>query len=205
MKKPFVFCGALFIVFLLAFNAMAISLDGDLSYVLGQSDGFTGGSHKMGGFLVNADVEIFPQVLADGFFLSSDSSGEGEEKFSVQILAGGAKYRLDIDSELDVFLGAGWSNFEIKSESNPNSGSGFYGKLGLKFEFDPQIRLVGDLNYAPKFRFEDQNGTFLSGRATLSYDVFEGIGIQGTIGRYRANADKSLSGTFYGGGVTFKF
>lgn len=195
MKRGFLIFGVLALLFLAGFRVGANTLEADLSYVLG--GGLEGnGQERPPGFLAHAGIKISPQVFVDGFFLSGQ-----EEGFGIEFMGGGAKYRVVAEEgDLDVFLGAGWAQFEEKS--------GIYGKLSLSFQFDPRINLRSDLSYAPNVKLWEKQESFLYGRATLSYEIYEGLGLQGTVayfGQDPGEGDSRSGSLLYGGGLLIRF
>ncbi|HHY09805.1 MAG TPA: hypothetical protein GX528_04475 [Firmicutes bacterium] len=202
---------AILVVLLFSFTAGASSFQADATYVFGQGE-LGGVATENRGFLVAAQARIFPQILADGLFLSLNPvelDGEevaGGSNFSESIMAGGAKFVVSADADLDIYLGGGWLSHKV-NYGEEFKGGGIYGKFGFDFQLHPQVNLAGDLSYAPKFKYEEEGeNTFLAGRVSVSYEVYNDLGIQGTLLHTSGKiGEQKSSGLIYGGGLVIRF
>lgn len=221
MKKINVVWGALALVLLFSFSVGAASFQVDGSYLFGFGEH---GSLKSesNGFAVHGSVEIIPNVLVDGSFLSLNYTKLGTDKIttavpekalSERVVTFGGLYQVVSDQDLQVFVGAGLANYNSEAGKDTKvegKGKGIYGKLGLNFELMPKVNLLADLSYAPKFKYEEKDGTFVTARATVSYDLFNDISLQGTAKYYKTDVsgqtgDVTSANTLVGGGVVFSF
>jgi len=209
VKKPICFVVVLGILLVAtSFVASAVSFEGDASYLLGL------GKPKSNGFTANAMIEVMDHVFIDGSFLSTSSKTDGDgdngaaEGQSRSLLSVGGLYRPVNDADLKVFVGAGFLRLTNKTgDSEPDAGQGIYAKFGFKFLPMPQLSLTADVSFAPKYKGEtdDLSGTLLSARATVAYEIIEGVGLQGTVKHYRTSAKTAVSDILVGGGVSFSF
>lgn len=207
MKKPVCFLVVLSVLFVVtSFVASATSFEGDASYLVG-----VGGS-KSRGFVAHAMFEVIDHVLVDGSFLNTNAteaaSGEGVDTTqSNSLFTAGGLYRVVNDADLQVFVGGGYLGLTTKSTgSNDSSGHGIYAKFGFRFLPLPELSLMADVSYAPKYKADtDVSGYLVSARATASYELMEGVGVQGTIKHYRTSLTASSRDILVGGGVTFRF
>jgi len=187
------------------FVASAVSFEGDASYLFGL------GSSKSRGFAAHAMVEVIDDVFADGSFLSTTAktaAGDGpEETLSNSLISVGGLYRPVNDPDLGVFVGAGFLRLSTKAAGADDLiGQGLYGKFGFKFLPTPQLTVVADVSYAPRYKEgTDKPGSFVSARAAVSYEVMDGLGLQGTIKHYKASVAPVTSDTLVGAGLTFRF
>ena len=209
MKKPICFFVVLgILVIATTFVANAVSFEGDVSYLFGIGDS------KSRGFAAHAMVEVMDQIIADGSFLSTNATkanGDASEETSLRtnLISVGGLYRPVNDSDLEVFVGAGFLKLTVQETGSDDvSGQGIYGKFGFKFLPMSQLSIMADVSYAPKYKERDTNaasGHLISARATASYEVMEGLEVQGTIKHYRASVAPKASDILIGGGVTFRF
>jgi hypothetical protein len=202
VKKPICFM-LVFLVLLVSTNfvASAAPFEGDVSYLFG-----IGGSGSQG-FSAHALAELVEQVLVDGTFLSTRAKEAEEEEItsSRQLWSIGGLYRPVAESEMELFVGAGFLQLQVKEKgSEAVRGSGIYGKFGLKVMPMEKLSLLADLSYAPKYKEDEEElGHLFSARATLSYQVMDDLGLQGTVRYYKTSTEHS--DTLVGGGVTFWF
>lgn len=199
MKKPICFL-LVFLVLLVSTNfvASAAPFEGDVSYLFGIGDS---GSQ---GFSAHALAELVEQVLVDGTFLSTwPKEAEEGVTSSRQLWSIGGLYRPVAESEMELFVGAGF--LQLREESSETvRGSGIYGKFGLKVMPMEKLSLLADLSYAPKYKEdEEESGNLFSARATLSYQVMDDLGLQGTVRYYKTST--AHRDTLVGGGLTFWF
>ena len=199
MKKPICFM-LVFLVLLVSTNfvASAAPFEGDVSYLFG-----IGGSGSQG-FSAHALAELVEQVLVDGTFLSTwPKEAEEGVTSSRQLWSIGGLYRPVAESEMELFVGAGF--LQLREESSETvRGSGIYGKFGLKVMPMEKLSLLADLSYAPKYKEDEEElGHLFSARATLSYQVMDDLGLQGTVRYYKTSTEHS--DTLVGGGLTFWF
>lgn len=204
MKKPICFLVVLGILFVsTTFVANAISFEGDASYLFGIGDS------KSRGFAAHAMVEVIDQIFADGSFLNTNSTASEGSSMRNSLISIGGLYRPVNDADLDVFVGAGFLRLTTQGTGLDDvSGRGIYGKFGFKFLPMPQLSIMADVSYAPKYKDKDTekvSGHLISARATVSYEVMDGLAVQGTIKHYRASVAPKTSDILIGGGVTFRF
>lgn len=209
MKKPILFFVALCILFVsINFAARAVSFEGDASYLL------SAGGSKQRGFAAHAMIELIDHFFVDGSFLTTnsktDSDGDngGSAGESRSLLSVGGLYRPVNDGDLKVFVGGGFLRLTAKTgDADPLAGQGIYGKFGFKFLPMPKLSLTADVSFAPKYQGAAANtsGSLISARATATYEIIAGLGLQGTIKHYRTSAASSINDTLVGGGVTFSF
>lgn len=210
MRKPiyfFVVLGLLIIA--TTFVASAISFEGDASYMYGVGDA------KGRGFVAHARAEVMDQIFVDGSFLSTNAAksaeGDASEGSTLRnsLISVGGLYRPVNDSDLEVFVGAGFLRLIVHETGLDDvSGQGIYGKFGFKFLPMPQLSIVADVSYAPKYKekgTDNASGNLISARATASYEVMDGLAVQGTVKHYRASVAPQTSDILLGGGVTFHF
>lgn len=121
-------------------------------------------------FLINAEAEVYPNIVVEGRYISSWARQvEVEDEFkavgdvdefdsaSLNLVMAGAKYRVLEDNDLSAFLGAGYSMGTYKITFGDNGeeikwdvdSKGFYGRAGLAMAITPEITVRGDLAYAP--------------------------------------------------------
>ncbi|HKM42829.1 MAG TPA: hypothetical protein VJZ70_02450 [Limnochordia bacterium] len=209
MKKPMYFLVVLCVCTLFVsttFVASAVSFEGDASYLFGL------GSSKSRGFTAHAMVEVLDDVFVDGSFLSTSTKvavDAAEEKgLSNSLIGVGGLYRTVNDPDLAVFVGAGFLRLTTKETGADDLiGQGIYGKFGFRFLPMPQLSVVAEISYAPKYKEKDTDtsGSLLSTRGTVSYEIMDGLGLQGTIKHYRASVTPASSDILVGGGITFRF
>lgn len=218
MKKVNVLWSVLALILVFSFTVSAASFQVDGSYLFGSGE-FGALKSKSRGFALHGSVELMPNVLADGSFVSLSYTELGTEKITSalpekflkeSVITAGGLYRVVSDSDLQVFIGAGLANFSSalgKTDPLIAKGKGIYGKFGLNFEPMEKVNLMADLSYAPKFKIEEQDGNFLAARATISYAVMTDISLQGTAKYYKVGTDSSnvSTNTMLGGGVVFSF
>lgn len=213
MKKSLVFMAVTVLVLTASVGVLAASFEADGSYLFGETQ-FNDTKSKDQGFLVNAAAEIYSNIFVDGSLLSVTGEIEGaENKPAQRLMLIGAKYRVLGDEGLEVFAGGGWGTYDYEDKDTAKlDGKGIFGKLGLRFDVHPAISIVGDVSFAPKFKSEGADGadsvegTLLSGRASVSYQVMSDLGIQATIMHNTVDmgTDKVTS-TLYGGGIVLRF
>lgn len=202
MKKPISFIVVLLVLFVsTTFVAGAVSFEGDVGYYFGLQN------PKSQGFVAHAMIEIIDDVLVDGSFLSTNTkNADDDSNSSRNLISAGGLYRPVNDQDLQVFVGAGFQALTVKdTDTDSEGGQGIYGKFGFKFLPMPELSLVADVSYAPKFKekgAEEAKDSLLSARATLSYEVYDGLSVQGTVKYYKAS---EISDTLVGGGVSFCF
>jgi len=180
-------------------SVFASSFQADGAYLLGTVEEDVDGT----AFLLNAEAELYPNVLVEGSFLSGKEKADDEAK-SLSLMLAGAKYRVLSETGMDIFVGAVYGTYSYAELE----GNGIYGKVGLRFELSPELVVSGDVAYAPKAKFgeDDTEGTLLSGRGSISYTIMENIGVQATFLRNVADdSDQKVSSTLYGGGVVISF
>ena len=203
MKKPICFLVVLVILLVsTSFVASAVSFEGDVSYLFG-----IGGAQSRG-FAAHAMAEVVDQVLVDGTLLSTwvkDAEGS-ETNPRHQLFSVGGLYRPVAESELELFVGAGYIHLATQEKGLDDvRGGGIYGKFGLKVKPMEKVSLVADLSYAPKYKEEEKPlGHLISARATVSYKVTDDVALQGTARYYKKSAPITQD-TLIGGGVTFWF
>lgn len=202
MKKPIYFFVIMLVLFVsTTFVASAVSFEGDAGYYFGLKE------PKSRGFVVHGRVELMDDILVDGSFLSTSSKDTESDKGSNRSLFGvGGLYRPVNDDDLQVFVGAGFHVLSAKeTDAESTGGQGIYGKFGFRFLPMPDLILVADVSYAPRFKEKGEAntiGNLISARATVSYEVLDGLSVQGSIKHYKA---ASISDTLVGGGITFSF
>ncbi|NLJ73876.1 MAG: hypothetical protein GX331_02660 [Firmicutes bacterium] len=208
MKKSLVFMAVTVLVLTASVGVLAASFEADGSYLFGETQ-FNDTKSKDQGFLVNAAAEIYSNIFVDGSLLSVTGEVEGaENKPAQRLMLIGAKYRVLGDEGLEVFAGGGWGTYDYEDLD----GKGIFGKLGLRFDVHPAISIVGDVSYAPKFKsdvaegVDGLEGTLLSGRASVSYQVMSDLGIQATIMHNTVDmGTEKVTSTLYGGGIVLRF
>ena len=208
MKKSLVFMAVTVLVLTASVGVLAASFEADGSYLFGETQ-FNDTKSKDQGFLVNAAAEIYSNIFVDGSLLSVTGEIEGaENKPAQRLMLIGAKYRVLGDEGLEVFAGGGWGTYDYEDLD----GKGIFGKLGLRFDVHPAISIVGDVSYAPKFKsdvaegVDGLEGTLLSGRASVSYQVMSDLGIQATIMHNTVDmGTEKVTSTLYGGGIVLRF
>lgn len=204
MKKPICFLVVLVILLVsTSFVASAVSFEGDVSYLFG-----IGGAQSRG-FAAHAMAEVVDQVLVDGTLLSTrvkDAEGS-ETNPRHQLFSIGGLYRPVAESELELFAGAGYIHLATQEKGLDDvRGGGIYGKFGLKVKSKEKVSLVADLSYAPKYKEDGKAlGNLMSARATVSYEIMDDLGLQGTFRYYKTSGAPVTSDTLIGGGVTFWF
>lgn len=208
VKKSIYFLVILSVLFVsTSFVASAISFEGDASYLVGV------GTSKSQGFVAHAMIEVIDHIFADGSFLNTNvkksTGGEGADSTeNNSLFTIGGLYRPVNDSDLQVFVGAGYLGLTTKvTGSSDSSGQGIYGKFGFRFLPLPQLSLMADVSYAPLYKEKDtdKSGHLVSTRATASYEVMDGVSVQGTIKHYRTSVTTSQKDILVGGGITFRF
>lgn len=209
MKKSICFLVVLVVLFVsTGLVAHAVSFEGDASYLFGI------GSSKSRGFTAHAMVEVMDHIFVDGSFLSTNATktaGDDETEISTRnnLFNVGGLYRPVNDADLQVFVGGGFASLTTKvTESEDVTSRGIYGKFGFKFLPMPQLSILSDVSYAPKFKQKDtetSTGHLITARFTASYEVMDGVGVQGTIKHFRTFGTGGTSDTLVGGGVTFRF
>lgn len=171
--------------------AAAVSFEGDASIVFGL------GENQRRGLAIHGRVDVYEEIFAEASFVTSTPTGDAEQGQSLLTLGG--LYRVVHDSDLQVFVGGGWTQLT----AGETKGQGLYGKFGFKLIPMPKLTLTADVAYAFKYSVGEQAGTLTAARATLAYDLAENLGVQGTIHHQRAlQADTVL---LVGGGVAFRF
>ncbi len=207
MKKAICFLVVLNVLLVAtSFVASAVSFEGDASYLVG-----VGGSQSRG-FGAHAMIKIIDQVFVDGSFLNTSATQSGgggaDSTQNNSLFTVGAVYRPVNDADLQVFAGAGYLGLTTKSTgSSETTGQGIYGKCGFRFLPMPQLSLMADVSYAPKYKETDtdKSGHLVSARATASYEVMDGLSLQATIKHYRTSTTPITNDILVGGGVTFRF
>ena len=209
MKKPICFLVVLCVCTLFVattFVANEVSFEGDASYVFGL------GRSKSRGFTAHGMVEVMNDVFVDGSFLSTSTKpapdAEDEKSLSNSLFSVGGLYRTLNDPDLAGYVGAGFVSLTTKEgEADAIVGQGFYGKFGFRFRPMPQMSIVAEVSYAPRYKEKeaDRSGSLVTARATVAYELMEGLGLQGTIKRYKASLTPVASDTVVGGGITFRF
>ena len=220
--------------------ASGIQIDG--LYLFGKS-GMTVGSEDSvktengHGFVANLEAELYPNVIVEGRYFSHSAKNaevgaaadaDPETTITQSTIAGGAKYRLFTENGLNVYVGAGYANYnyEDKTEKVEDAnlklaGSGIYGKVGVSFDVSKEISVYGDVAYAPiskKFErtnsegatVKDLKGTILSGRGGLVYNINEMLGVQAGITLNQTSVGEGetankASATVYGAGLVVRF
>ena len=200
MKKPVWFLVVLSVLLVSSFAVSAETLEGDASYLFGIGD------TESRGFSVHAMAEVVANILADASFLSTSAAPTGDDNSSRQMISGGALYRVVTESDLEVFAGGGFVQLTTKTTGTDDlKGRGIYGKFGFKFLPIDKVFVMADVSFAPKYKVGEAQGNLISARATVSYEVMTGLGLQGTIKHYRTSTGAAISDTLVGGGLTFSF
>jgi len=189
--------------------AGAVSVDGDVSYLIGL------GQQKGQGFAAHAQVEVMKDIFADASFVSA-SFKDGEEKGpSDTLLTIGGLYRVANEEDLQIFVGGGYAMLTHKhdevaavdttDEADKGQGQGLFGKFGFKLIPAPKFTLFADVAFAPKLKLGEGSKTLTTARATVAYEVMENISVQGTVKHYRVSDSDITSGILVGGGVSVTF
>jgi hypothetical protein len=208
---------ALVLVLIMSVAAGATSFQADGSYLFGFGEQ-TSVKSESRGLLVNGSVEIVPNLLADGSFLTLNYTKLGAEEITAElpekaiserVITIGGLYRVVTEPDLQVVVGAGLADYKVargKNDPEVKTGKGIYGKLGFTFQVMPKANLLADLSYAPKFKNDEKDGTLLTARATVSYDLVHDISVQGTVKYYKTDiAGVTSTNTMVGGGLVLSF
>lgn len=173
--------------------AAAVSFEGDASILFGL------GENKRRGLAIHGRADVYEELFADASFVTSSPTGDGTTEAGQSLLTLGGLYRVVHDSDLQVFVGGGWTQLT----AGESKGHGLYGKFGFKLIAMPKLTLTADVAYAFKYAVGEQAGSLTAARATLAYDVAENVAVQGTIHHQRALQAETL--LLVGGGVAFRF
>lgn len=178
----------------------AVSVDGDVSYLIGL------GQQKGQGFAAHAQVEVMKDIFADASFVSA-SFKDGEEKGpSDTLLTIGGLYRVANEEDLQIFVGGGYAKVAaVDTTDEADKGQGLFGKFGFKLIPAPKFTLFADVAFAPKLKLGEGSKTLTTARATVAYEVMENISVQGTVKHYRVSDSDITSGILVGGGVSVTF
>lgn len=202
MKRGLIFVVCLTIVLVFSSLGWAASFSADASYLLGKRT-VGNSSTDQRGFLVGVGGEIYPNIILDGRFLNI-SDAEEEDKTSQSMLSGAVLYKILQDGDLEVTVGGGYVTFNLSGGAEQNGG-GLLGKLGIAFKPMEKMNLVGDLGYAPAFKFDNADAqAFMVGRVSLSYEVVSQVSVQATVMR-TVHQDLKYANTLYGGGIVLGF
>lgn len=195
MKRLIAVLAVLTMVLGASLAAGAVSVDGDVSYLIGL------GQQKGQGFAAHAQVEVMKDIFADASFVSA-SFKDGEEKGpSDTLLTIGGLYRVANEEDLQIFVGGGYAMLTHKHDK----GQGLFGKFGFKLIPAPKFTLFADVAFAPKLKLGEGSKTLTTARATVAYEVMENISVQGTVKHYRVSDSDITSGILVGGGVSVTF
>lgn len=198
MKRLIAVLAVLTMVLGASLAAGAVSVDGDVSYLIGL------GQQKGQGFAAHAQVEVMKDIFADASFVSA-SFKDGEEKGpSDTLLTIGGLYRVANEEDLQIFVGGGYAMLTHKQDE-ADKGQGLFGKFGFKLIPAPKFTLFADVAFAPKLKLGEGSKTLTTARATVAYEVMENISVQGTVKHYRVSDSDITSGILVGGGVSVTF
>lgn len=202
MKRLIAVLAVLTMVLGASLAAGAVSVDGDVSYLIGL------GQQKGQGFAAHAQVEVMKDIFADASFVSA-SFKDGEEKGpSDTLLTIGGLYRVANEEDLQIFVGGGYAKVaavDTTDEADKGQGQGLFGKFGFKLIPAPKFTLFADVAFAPKLKLGEGSKTLTTARATVAYEVMENISVQGTVKHYRVSDSDITSGILVGGGVSVTF
>lgn len=202
MKRLIAVLAVLTMVLGASLAAGAVSVDGDVSYLIGL------GQQKGQGFAAHAQVEVMKDIFADASFVSA-SFKDGEEKGpSDTLLTIGGLYRVANEEDLQIFVGGGYAMLTHKHDEVAGvdtTDQGLFGKFGFKLIPAPKFTLFADVAFAPKLKLGEGSKTLTTARATVAYEVMENISVQGTVKHYRVSDSDITSGILVGGGVSVTF
>lgn len=200
MKRLIAVLAVLTMVLGASLAAGAVSVDGDVSYLIGL------GQQKGQGFAAHAQVEVMKDIFADASFVSA-SFKDGEEKGpSDTLLTIGGLYRVANEEDLQIFVGGGYAKVAaVDTTDEADKGQGLFGKFGFKLIPAPKFTLFADVAFAPKLKLGEGSKTLTTARATVAYEVMENISVQGTVKHYRVSDSDITSGILVGGGVSVTF
>ncbi len=209
----------------LQFNVDGLGLMGNSSYKVDGDELTT----KDWGFAVNAQVEVYPNVLLEGNFSSSWATKKMEEEQAVDLTEGdayrqnlvlaGAKYRVLADNGMDFFVGAGYGRADVSLsqttaveavplteadlEKHLFSGWGVYGKAGVVVAINQQFSIRGDVAYSPAARFTSDDVDEIKGSLLSGRGVLA-YSINPSMGVQVGVVHNTVSGTKGDDGAEFK-
>lgn len=204
MKRLIAVLAVLTMVLGASLAAGAVSVDGDVSYLIGL------GQQKGQGFAAHAQVEVMKDIFADASFVSASFKDGEEKRPSDTLLTIGGLYRVANEEDLQIFVGGGYAKVAAvdttdEADKGQGQGQGLFGKFGFKLIPAPKFTLFADVAFAPKLKLGEGSKTLTTARATVAYEVMENISVQGTVKHYRVSDSDITSGILVGGGVSVTF
>jgi hypothetical protein len=217
VRRVWVMALILGIVLVFSSLGLAASFSADASYLLGKVTVDGEDEFDQWGFMVGVSGELYPNVVLDGRFLNASEKAEeaGDAVATQTMLSGALSYRLLQEGDFEVLVGGGYQTYNRKgAEGDVFNAAGIFGKLSLALRPVDKMMLVGDVSYAPSFKYTiegvdvgaepEDSDAFLTGRVSLSYQVMDQLSVQATVIRTSFKEHKSVN-LLYGGGVVLTF